>query len=83
MYNRYTNSIFNFYLPLNCMACYEVFYQAGEMVLIISYPQPQWTLTMYFLPNRKGSAVPLCVVKCCSAIHFSCGCQFTGTVFWE
>lgn len=54
MYNRYTNSIFNFYLPLNCMACYEVFYQAGEMVPIISYPRPQWTLRCIFSQIEKA-----------------------------
>lgn len=56
MYNRYTNSIFNFNLPFNChgLACYEVFYQTGEMVPLISFPQSQQTLRCIFSQIEKA-----------------------------
>lgn len=75
MYNRYTNSIFNFYLPLNCHGLLQGVLSGWRNGPVIPYPWPQWTLRCIF--SRTD------VVKCCGAVYFSCGRQFTGTAFWE
>lgn len=80
MYNRCTNSIFNFYLPFNCYGFLGLLlatlsdWRNGSYNLLSSVPVD---ITVYFLQNRKGSPVASGAVKP-AVPHLSCGCQSPG-----